>query len=62
LKELNVKTKSRFIKVRCKSCGNEQIIFDRASREIECRICGDTLAKPTGGAVLVKGEVIETFE
>ena len=40
---------SDFLKVSCKDCGNETIIFSRASSEISCSVCGSTLAKPKGG-------------
>lgn len=59
---LKTETESKFLKVKCRSCGNEQIIFNKASREISCRICGDTFAKPTGGLAEIKGDVIETLE
>ena len=30
------KTNSKFIKVRCKDCENEQILFDKASSPVSC--------------------------
>mgnify|MGYP006286733625 CR=1 FL=1 len=48
--------KSKFIEVKCKDCNNEQIIFDKASEEVECLVCGEVLAEPTGGKVALKGE------
>ncbi|AAR39072.1 NEQ219 [Nanoarchaeum equitans Kin4-M] len=56
-----VKPRSRFIKVRCK-CGNEQIIFDRASTIVKCHKCGNILAKPTGGKAQIFGEIVEIYE
>ncbi len=41
--------KSYFIRVRCASCGNEQVIFSHASRVVRCHICDEVLAEPTGG-------------
>jgi len=55
-------TKSRFIKVRCKDCENEQVLFDSASNEILCHICGSKLAIPTGGKAKIKGEILEIIE
>lgn len=40
---------SRFLKVRCKKCRNEQVLFDKASTRVNCLVCGSTLAEPTGG-------------
>jgi small subunit ribosomal protein S27e len=48
----------KFVKVKCKDCDNEQVIFIRASTVINCVVCGSTLAKPTGGKAELKGEVV----
>lgn len=48
-----------FIRVKCKKCRNEQIIFDRASTEVRCLVCGELLAKPTGGKANIMTEIIE---
>jgi len=41
--------KSRFLKVRCLDCENEQIIFGHATTEVTCQKCGKVLTKPSGG-------------
>lgn len=56
------KTESKFIKVRCKDCENEQVLFNKASSEVSCHICGSTLAKPSGGKAKIKGEILEVIE
>jgi small subunit ribosomal protein S27e len=56
------KTESKFIKVRCKDCENEQVLFNKASTEVSCHICGSKLAMPTGGKSLIKGEILEVIE
>ena len=54
---------SRFIRITCKDCGHEVVIFERASTVINCSVCGATLAQPAGGkAVLVGSEVQEVLE
>ena len=40
-------TKSKFIKVRCAQCKNEQIIFGNASTTVECLVCNKEVAYPT---------------
>lgn len=50
-----------FLKVRCDECGNEQVTFSRASSEVECLVCGESLAEPTGGAAEINGEVLEEY-
>lgn len=57
-----MKPKSKFMKVRCKDCENEQVIFDRASTPISCHICGSKLAIPKGGKADIKAEILEIIE
>ena len=38
-----------FLKVSCRDCGSEAIIFSRASTTISCTVCGATLTNPAGG-------------
>ena len=53
----------RFLRITCKDCGNESVIFERASTVINCGVCGATLAQPAGGkASLVGSEVQEVLE
>jgi small subunit ribosomal protein S27e len=56
------KTKSKFIKVRCKDCENEQVLFDKASSIVSCHICGSKLTIPKGGKAEIKGELLEVIE
>jgi small subunit ribosomal protein S27e len=56
------KPKSRFIKVKCTDCGNEQIIFNKASTVVKCQVCGSMLAYPTGGKSKIKSEVLNVLE
>jgi len=53
---------SKFIKVRCKKCKNEQIIFGKASTQINCLVCGATLGAPSGGKTKIKGRILEVFD
>ena len=53
---------SKFIKVRCSKCKNEQIIFGKASEQVKCLVCGTVLAVPTGGKTLVKARILEVLE
>ena len=56
------KPDSKFIKVRCKDCENEQVLFDKASTVVSCHICGSKLAIPKGGKAEIKSEVLEVIE
>jgi len=51
-----------FVRVKCKDCNNEQIIFKKASTPVACQICGSVLAEPTGGLARIKGEILEELE
>lgn len=52
------KTESKFIKVKCEDCGNEQVIFEKPSSKIKCLACDKILAEPTGGKAIIKAQVV----
>ncbi|HIH40046.1 MAG TPA: 30S ribosomal protein S27e [Halobacteria archaeon] len=54
--------RSRFLKVKCGDCENEQIVFDRATTTVKCAICGRTLVEPTGGKARITAEIKEVLE
>lgn len=49
---------SKFVKVKCGKCKNEQITYTKASMNVKCLVCGETLVKPAGGdaRMLVQSE------
>ncbi len=53
---------SKFIKVRCPKCKNEQIMFGKTSTKIDCLVCGKVLAEPSGGKSRVKARILEVLE
>ncbi len=53
---------SKFIKVRCPKCKNEQILFGRVSTLVKCLVCEKELASPSGGKSKIKGRVLEVLE
>lgn len=55
-------TKSKFIKVRCPKCKNEQIIFGKCDSEVKCLVCDTVLSKPTGGKGKIKARILEVLE
>jgi small subunit ribosomal protein S27e len=56
--EIMSKIKSKFLKVHCRDCGNEQIMFDRATSVVNCNVCGSTLARPSGGKAHLTGATV----
>lgn len=49
---------SNFLRVHCRDCGNEQILFERATTVIHCGVCGATLARPAGGKAQLTGATV----
>lgn len=58
LKEPN----SKFIKIRCPKCKNEQIIFGKAAGKVECLVCGVVLAESKGGKSKIKSRILEVLD
>ncbi len=54
--------KSKFIKVRCSKCKNEQIIFGNASKVVKCLVCSKELSYPSGGKSKISARVLEVLE
>lgn len=55
-------TISKFIKIRCPKCKNEQVMFGKASTQVKCLVCDKILAEPSGGKSKVKARVLEVLE
>jgi small subunit ribosomal protein S27e len=53
---------SKFVKVRCIKCKNEQIMFGKASSVVKCLVCSKDIAEPTGGKSSIKARVLEVLE
>lgn len=61
MKELITLPKSKFLRVVCPKCKNEQVIFDKSATLVKCLKCGEILAEPTGGKARIKGKILESF-
>ena len=53
--------RGNFIRVRCE-CKNEQVVFDRAATQVDCLVCGETLATPTGGKAKMRARSLEVLK
>jgi small subunit ribosomal protein S27e len=62
MKEIIPKTESKFLKVVCSKCKNEQVIFNKATSNVKCLVCGSELAEVTGGKAKIKTKVSHVFE
>ncbi len=56
------KTKSRFLKVKCNDCGNEQVVFGASASNVKCLVCEKPMAGSTGGKTEVKGQVVAVLD
>ena len=54
--------RSKFLRVKCPVCGNEQVVFSNVTNTVNCNVCGATLAEPTGGKAALKGEILAELE
>ena len=59
---MNKETKSKFIKVRCNKCKNEQIVFGKSASNVKCLVCNEDLLESTGGKSKIKSRVLEVLE
>jgi small subunit ribosomal protein S27e len=55
------KLQSKFLKVKCSECGNEQVVFGSASTEVKCNKCGKVLARPRGGKAEILTKIIKVL-
>jgi small subunit ribosomal protein S27e len=53
--------KSKFLRVKCKNCGNEQTVFSHATFPVRCLSCGAQLIIPTGGKAKIEGETLRVL-
>ena len=58
----NTRPSSRYIRVKCTKCKNEQIVFGKPASKVKCLVCGKILVEPTGGKGNVKSKILEVLE
>ena len=56
------KQRSRFLRVRCNDCGNEQLVYSHVSSVVRCKVCSKTLAVPRGGKAEIKTTILGVVE
>ena len=59
---MKIEPESKFIKLRCPKCKNEQIVFGKSSTTVKCLVCDKVLAEPSGGKAKVKARVLEVLQ
>ena len=53
---------SKFIKVRCPKCKNEQVVFGKSATVVKCLVCSKVLVEPTGGKSKIRARILEVLE
>jgi small subunit ribosomal protein S27e len=48
------KPKTKFLKVKCPHCGNEQTIFSNPARNVKCNACSKVIAESSSGKAKLK--------
>ena len=61
MKQEAYKIESKFLKVVCAKCNNEQVIFNKATSDVKCLVCGFDLTQKTGGKAKIKAKVIQVY-
>lgn len=60
-KEIRI-TKSKFVRVKCPKCNEEQVIFGKATTIVKCLKCNNLLAKPSSSKAKIKAKVVEVLK
>jgi small subunit ribosomal protein S27e len=59
--ELIPQPNSRFLRIKCLNCGNQQIIFGCSATDVECLVCGKTILQSTGGKARILTKILEVL-
>ena len=55
---------SKFLRIKCEDCGNEQVVFNHPAMVVRCLVCGKTVLEPKGGKghLNPKTRIVEVLE
>lgn len=53
---------SKFLKINCKECGEQQIVFSHVTTDVTCNSCGNAIAKPMGSKAKFFGKYSGSVE
>ena len=56
------KPSSKFNKVICAECNEEQIVYSHATTTVTCNSCGNAIAEATGSKAKINGQVSSSVE
>lgn len=53
--------RSKFLRVKCSKCKNEQIVFNRCATIVKCLVCDSIVAEPTGGRANIHANIVQVL-
>ena len=53
---------SKFLKVNCKECEKENIVYSHATTSVTCKSCGNVISEPSGSKARIIGKISGTVE
>ncbi|MEW6294864.1 MAG: 30S ribosomal protein S27e [Candidatus Diapherotrites archaeon] len=53
--------KTKFLRVKCDSCGNEQVMFSAPSSTVKCLVCEKVLAEPKASKPSIKSKILREY-
>ncbi|MDX1597017.1 MAG: 30S ribosomal protein S27e [Nitrosopumilaceae archaeon] len=56
------KPASKFQKVNCNECGEQQVVYSHATTLVACNSCGNTISSSTGSKAKINGKVLGSAE
>jgi len=59
--DLIPKPKTKFYRLKCPSCGNEQNVFNAATTKVKCLVCNTEMASPASSRIKLKTKILKEF-
>lgn len=56
------KPSSKFNKINCNECGEQQVVYSHVTTEITCNSCGNVIAESTGSLARINGKISGSAE
>ncbi|MEK6958285.1 MAG: 30S ribosomal protein S27e [archaeon] len=54
--------KTKFYRIKCPACGNEQNVFSAASSKVRCVACNSELAQTGASKIILKTKILKVLE
>ncbi|MCR4335668.1 MAG: 30S ribosomal protein S27e [archaeon] len=62
MSELIPKPKTKFYRLKCPGCGNEQNVFSAASSKVRCLVCNTELAATSASKIKLKTKILKEHD